>query len=79
MKKSSLLSANGLFLTCLTFNINATTWSDTGSETINGCTITYQTCERKFLSTDGCNVGDQRAVFDDTTECFALVQNAKLR
>ena len=64
------------FMLFIGFNSFATKWVNNGmQENVNGCIITYQTCERKFLSFDGCNVGGQRAVFDSTSaECQAFLE-----
>ena len=57
---------------------HATKWTYSFTENVQGCEITHEYCDRKFLSTDGCEYGDTRAVFDATSSaCVNMLMMAE--
>lgn len=78
MKKISLVMI--LFgVVCLISNANATKWKNGFIENIGGCEVQHQYCDRQFLSFDGCEYGDTRAVFDTgDPDCLEMLTNAHI-
>lgn len=75
MKRTSMTLAL-VGMACLSFNAAATKWKNGFVENIGGCEITHQYCDRQFLSFDGCDVGDTRAVFDTAdSNCIDMLNN----
>ena len=80
MKKVILSSMAVVALLIATFNTShATKWVDGPPEVYGECVIQHQSCQRRFLSFDGCRRGETRAIFDlGNSDCQKLVANGAL-
>ncbi len=68
-----------LVICTFSFTANATKWVTGGIVSHGTCSIEYQICEHRFLSFDGCEVGDMRAIFDPANpDCDRIITNGIL-
>ncbi|WP_420388175.1 hypothetical protein [Roseivirga sp.] len=67
MKKILSVAFVAMGVIFISTSAKATKWKDSFTEVVAGCEITHQYCDRRFLSFDGCEYGETRAVFDATS------------